>query len=114
MLTPVNLAFEYADVIERTENNPSQAPKWTRSMLLELMIEPLLQNTEFEVFHSFITRARSLVCSGHLMNAREVEVMLLAQSYVSATLVGDQSSIALMKHRNIVSLKICIQIITGK
>lgn len=114
MLTPVRLAFEYADVIERTGNNRPQAPEKTRSLLLERIIEPLLQNTEFEVFRPSIERARYLLCSGHLVNVRELEVMLLAQSYVSAPLVGDQNSIALMKHRNIVSLKICIQTITGK
>ena len=89
VLTLANLEFEHANIMERTSSTSGSAHNLhsrseTGSLLLEQMIEPLLRNTEFEVFHPFITRARSLLRSGRLMNAREVEVMLLAHSYVSA------------------------------
>ena len=111
MLTPVNLAFEYAYFVERRKSNLPQAPNETTSLLLERMIKPLLRNTAFEIFQPFITKARLLLCSGHLKNAREVEVMLIAHSCVSASIVDVHKPIPLIQHRNIVRPKICIQTI---
>ena len=109
MLTLVNLASERADSIETASSKAQQATNETACLLLERMIKPLLQNTEFEVFHRLIIRVGLLLCDGQLSNVRVVEVMLLANSYVSATFIDNQFCTTLTERRNIINHKICIR-----
>ena len=91
MLTLDNSASKYVDVVEKTRNKYQQASNETARLLLKGMIEPLLQNKEFELFHRLIIRVGLILCDGHLSNVRVVEVMLLAHSYVSATFIDIKS-----------------------
>ena len=118
-LIPVNLAFEYADILERTGNAPDgvdalQIPKEKISLLLEQMIKPLLQHNDFAPFSPLIGKARHLLSSGHLRNARDVEVMLLSRCHVSAISVYHLRSNPLTEHRNIVNHKIYLRSILRK
>ena len=119
VLTPLNLEFEHANIMERIRSISRNAHDLhscseTGSLLLELIIRPLIQHADFGVFRPLMTRAHSLLSSGHLRNARELEVMLLAHRYVSAPLVGGQFLITLTEHRDIVSHRISVQSISGK
>ena len=92
VLTPVILGFEYADIMERIKATSgsvytSETCRETRNLLLERMIRPLLEHTDFEAFHPSVRNAQSLLSSGHLRNVREVEVMLLAHTHVSTSVV---------------------------
>ena len=118
-LTLLDLGFEYADLIERTRStsdnlDASPIDSETRNRLLEQIVKPLLLHADFGIFQPLIVRAYSLVSSGHLRDTREVEIMLLAHSYVSALTIVDQDPITLTEYRGAASLKICIRIISGQ
>ena len=95
MLTLIDLEFEHVEIIERTTSTPGSlsAPHTldeTKIRILEQIMICLLEYTKFGVFRPFIEKAQFLLSSGHLRNVREVEVMLLAHSYVSASIVDYQ------------------------
>ena len=118
-LTLLNLGFEYADITERARSTSddvdgSHTDIETRHRLLKEIIMPLQAYANLRIFQTLIARAYSLVSSGHLRDAREVEVMLLAHSYVSALTFVDKNSITLTEHRGTASLKICVRIISGQ
>lgn len=100
---------EYAEVPIVYRNQARDEPEledFAPSLLLEQVINPLLQHSDFEPFHPLILEARHLLSSGHLRNVRDVDVMLVACCRVSATSVYHLRSNPLMEHRNIVNHKI--------
>lgn len=83
----IALDFICAEIFERKELGIARTmtPRGLMegaNQIVEMLLEPMLQDQRFEAFHAYVRATRGLLYDGTLLNIREVEALLMAKNHV--------------------------------